>query len=106
MDYDYNDNDLYWVEKTSLEETKNNIEWRNCAFEFEQKNSYGIENWNDLIHIHEKEVNKIAKYNLLYGIINPPKRAKNINIHYSPILHGFMNPIKGRAKFNSFQNLL
>ena len=31
-----------------------------------------------MTHIHEK-VNKIAEYNLLYDIINPPKRTKSLN---------------------------
>ena len=53
-----------------------------------------IENRNDMIHIHEKEVNKIAEYNLLHNIINRPKRAKNINSNHSPILHACVNNIK------------
>ena len=52
-----------------------------------------------------KEVNKIPEYNLLHNIINPPKRAKNINIHYDPILHRCMNTRKGRARFKSFRIL-
>ena len=59
-----------------------------------------------MIHIHDNEVNNIAEYNLLHDIINPPKCAKNINIHYSPILHRCMNTIKGGAEFKSFQILL
>ena len=59
-----------------------------------------------MIHIHDKEVNKTAEYNLLHHIINPPKRAKNINSHYSSILHGCMNTRKGRAKFKNFRILM
>ena len=59
-----------------------------------------------MIHIHEKEVNKISELNLLHDIINPPKRAKNINRHYSPILHGFMNTRIVRKSFNRFRILL
>ena len=47
-----------------------------------------IENRNKIIYIHDKEVNNLSEYNLLHDIINPPIRAKNINSHYSPILHG------------------
>ena len=65
-----------------------------------------IEKQNDMIHIHEKEVNKISEYNLLHDIINPPKRAKNLNSHHSPILHRFMNTRKGKAKFKNFQIIL
>ena len=59
-----------------------------------------------MIHIHDKEVNKISKCNLLHDIINPPKCAKNINIHYPPILRGRINTRKGRGKFKSFQIIL
>ena len=67
---------------------------------------FRIEKWNELIHIHYKEVNKIPECNLLHDIINPPKRVKNINSHYSNILHGFMNTRHGILKFKSFQILL
>ena len=52
-----------------------------------------------MTRIHKNEVNNIAECNLLYDIIDPPKRAKYINIHYSPTIHGCMNTRKGRAKF-------
>ena len=44
----------------SLEETKEKLNFIKNGFECEQKNSYGIEKKNDIIHIHYKEVNKIA----------------------------------------------
>ena len=49
-----------------------------------------------MIYIHDKEVNKISECNLLHDIINPPKRAKNLYSHYSPILNVCMNTRKGR----------
>ena len=55
------------------------------------------------IYIYYKEVKNIDEYNLLHDIINPPKRAKNINSHYYPILHGCTDIRKGRAKFKNFQ---
>ena len=55
-----------------------------------------------MIYIHDNEVNHISECNLPHDIINPPKRAKNINTHYSPILHGCINIRKGRAKFKNF----
>ena len=58
-----------------------------------------IENKNEIIYIHDNKVKNIAEYDLLHGIINPPKRAKNINIHYSPIIHGFIINRKCRSKF-------
>ena len=48
---------------------------------------------------HNNEVNNIAQCNLLHNMINSPKRAKNLNSRYSPILHGCMNTRKGKAKF-------
>ena len=42
----------------SLEETKEKIELRKRAFEYEQKSKYGIENQNNMTCIHDKEVNK------------------------------------------------
>ena len=51
----------------SLEETKEKIEWLKYAFEFKQKNTYGIENKNDMTRIHD---NKVKKWlNLIYYMI-------------------------------------
>ena len=58
-----------------------------------------------MIYIHDNKVKNIAECNLLHDIINPPKRAKNINIYYSPILHGCKNTRKVRAKFKNFRIL-
>ena len=82
LDSDYDANDLYEVDKTSLEETKEKLDWCKRAFEYENKNSYGIENRNDMTLIHNNEVKNITEYNLLHNIINPPKRPKKLNIHY------------------------
>ena len=46
--------------------------------------------------IHDNEVNNITEFNLLHDIINNSKHNKNINSHYSPILHRCMNTRKGR----------
>ena len=48
-----------------------------------------------MTRIYDKEVNRIAEFNLLHDIINPPKCTKTSNYHYSPILHGCMNTRKG-----------
>ena len=61
MDSDCDENELYQVEKMSLEETREKLEWNKCAFERKHKITYGIEMRNDMIHIHDKEVNKIPK---------------------------------------------
>ena len=58
-----------------------------------------------MTRIHNNEVNNIAECNLLNDMINPPKRAKHLNNYYSPILHGCMNTIKGKAKFKNFRIL-
>ena len=59
-----------------------------------------------MTRIHNNEVKNIAECNLLYNIINPPKRAKTLNIHYSPIIHVFMNTRRGKAKFKNCRILL
>ena len=59
-----------------------------------------------MTRINDNEINKISEYNLLHDIINTPKRAKDLNIHYSPSLHGCMNIRKRRAKFKNFRILL
>ena len=59
-----------------------------------------------MINIHDKEVNTIAECKLLHNIINPPKLAKILKSHYSPILRGCMNTRIGRAKFKVFCILL
>ena len=75
-------------------------------FEYENKNSYGIKNENDMTNnmtcIHNDEVKNIAECNVLHDIINPPKQAKKLNSHYSPILHAFMNTRKSKAKLKTF----
>ena len=38
MDSNYSANNFYEVEKTSLEETKEKLDWHNCAFQYENKN--------------------------------------------------------------------
>ena len=60
----------------SLEDTKEKIERRKRAFECKQKNTYGIKNKNDMTFIHDNKANKIAEYNLLHNIINPPKHTR------------------------------
>ena len=59
-----------------------------------------------MTRIHNNEVNNIAERNLLHDIINTPRRAKKLNSHYSPILHGFMNTRKDKAGFKRFFVLL
>ena len=57
-----------------------------------------IDNRNEMIYIHDNEVKNIAELNFVHYIINTPKRAKNIDSHYSTILHGCMNTRIGEAK--------
>ena len=42
LDSDYDANNLYKVDEISLEETKENLDWRKHVFEYENKNSFGI----------------------------------------------------------------
>ena len=51
-----------------------------------------------MTRIHNNEVNNISECNVLHDIITPPKRTKNLNIHYSSIIHGFMNTKKNQNK--------
>ena len=80
----------------SLEDIKEKLECHKNAFECELKNTYEIENHNDLMRIHNKKVNRISECNLLHAIINNRKHTINLNSHYYPILHGCMNTINGR----------
>ena len=66
------------------------------------KKTRGIENYIDMTHIHDREVNKISEWNLLHDIINPTKCTKNLNIHYYPILYVCINTRNGRAIFKNF----
>ena len=100
LDSDYDKNDLYQVDKMKK------IDWLKHAFEYEQKKSYGIQNWNDMMRIQNNEVNNIAECNLLHDIINPPKRDKILNSQYSPIVQRCMNTGNGRARFKNFHILL
>ena len=75
-------------------------------FEIELKNVYDIKNHNGITCKHKKKVNNIAECNVLYGMINPSKRTKLLNSHYSPILIGCMNTRKGKSRFKNFQILL
>ena len=59
-----------------------------------------------MTRLDNNEVKNISEFNLLHDIINPPRRAKNLNIQYSPIIHGCMNTRKGRAKSENFCILL
>ena len=61
---------------------------------------------NDMNRKHKNEVNNISECNLLQDILNPSRRTKHINNHYSPILYACMNTRKGRAKFKNFRILL
>ena len=49
-----------------------------------------------------KKVNKVAECNLLHGKLNPSKRTKYINIHYSLILRVCMNTRTIKAIFKNF----
>ena len=56
----FDDNEFYLIDNMRLEYTKEKLEWRKRAFEWKLKNTYEIENQNDMTHLHENEVNKIS----------------------------------------------
>ena len=53
-----------------------------------------IGNRAKLMYINDNEEKNISEWNLLHDIINPPKNSKNIDSHYSLILHPCMNTKK------------
>ena len=57
-------------------------------------------------YIYDNKLNNVSEFNLIHDRINPPKRAKNINIHYSPIIHGCIIIRRGRAKLKNLRILL
>ena len=59
-----------------------------------------------MTRIHDKKLNKVSECNVLHDMINPPKRANNLNSHYYPIIHGFMNTRKSIVIFKDFLILL
>ena len=63
---------------------------------------YYIKIQNGIYCMHYNEVNKISECNLLNYILNPYRRTKTLNIHYSPIISGCVNTRKGRTKLNNF----
>ena len=84
------------LDKMIIDEKK----WFNLACEGKLKYIHDIKIPNGMNCIHENKVNKISEYSLLHDIINPSKRIKNINSHYSHILPGYMNTQKVIAEFN------
>ena len=65
----------------SLDEKKENKEWRKHTIESELKNTYDIEIHNCMNFILVNKVNKIYECILIHDILNPPKQAKNLNSH-------------------------
>ena len=65
-------------------------------FERKLDNIYDTKILNDMDSIHDNKVNNIAECNLPHVILNPSKCTKNVNIHYSTILHGCMNIRRGK----------
>ena len=59
----------------SPDDKKENTEWRRHAFERKIENKYEIESHHGINFIHGNKGNKLAEYNLLHDILNPPKRT-------------------------------
>ena len=62
--------------------------------------------FHEINHIHDTRVINIAEFNLLHNILNPSKCTKNINSHYSPILHGCVNTRRGYSDIKEFSNII
>ena len=61
---------------------------------------------NSMSRTNNNKANNKAECNLLHDMLNPSKRTKNINSHYSVILNGCMNTCKGKEKFKNVRILL
>ena len=48
---------------------------------------------------------KLINWNSLHDKMNPSKHAKNLNRHYSPILHGCTNTWNVKGKIKNFRIL-
>ena len=70
------ENDLYHIEKISLGDKKENIEWSKREFECEIENTCEIEIQNGMTCIHGIKVKKLPQCNLLHDILNPYKHTK------------------------------
>ena len=62
----------------SLDEKKENIEWRKPTFECELENTCKIGKYNGMTRIHGNKVNKLAECNLIHDILNLPKYTKKL----------------------------
>ena len=78
-------------------------ELRRRAFEGKLENIFDMKSLNYIHCIYDIKVINISKLNLLHDILNPSKCTKNINIHYSPILHGCKNTRKGKSYLGIFE---
>ena len=61
----------------SIEDTKEKIELRRHVFEWELENKFEIKIQNGMTCMNNNEVKNISVCNLLHGIPNAPKLAKN-----------------------------
>ena len=85
---------------------KRKIDWRKSEFKYTLKNTYGIENRNYMMPMHNDKVNKISEFNLLHDIINPPKHNRNLHRHYYPIGYGCIHTREGREKLKNSRVIL
>ena len=98
------ESNLYELDKLSLGDSHK--EWLNHGFGIELKNIHDMKSLNYMNGIHENKVNNMSEWILLHDILNLYKHTKNINIHYSHILHGCIYTRRVRVKYKIFQILL
>ena len=67
---------------------------------------YDMKRLNDMNCIHNKDINNISEFNIIHDILKSYKCTKNINIYYTPILHGCVNTLRGKATSVVFLILL
>ena len=75
-------------------------------FEIKPKIIYDTKRQKGMNSIHDNKVNSIAKWNLLYDILNSSKRNINIDRHYYPIIHVCINTQNIKENLKNYWILL
>ena len=55
IEFDIDIKNIYQIYNMSIDDQKENIEWRKCAFQWKIENTYEIEIHNSMTCIHEKK---------------------------------------------------
>ena len=77
IEYNINENDLYQIENTSLDDKREKTGWHKHVFESKLENKYSIDIQNGMTCKYENKVNKWYECNLLHDTLNTPRNTKN-----------------------------